>query len=62
MADIPQPSFRIAGQDDHAVVVRLLGDLVDELGPQETADRVKRMLDDDIRLNAAGLEVWLNRL
>ena len=30
-------TFRFANDDDHAVVVALLGSLVDELGPQETA-------------------------
>ena len=34
-----QPSYRVAGLDDEAVVVRLLDELVDELGPREMAER-----------------------
>lgn len=47
MADF---SYRFAKSGDHAVVVALLAELVEELGPQETAGRVKGMLDDDIRI------------
>jgi GNAT superfamily N-acetyltransferase len=43
-------SYRIAGSDDHKIVVQLLAELVEELGPQEMADRVKPLLDNDIRV------------
>lgn len=43
-----QVSFRVATHEDHDLVVRLLGELVDELGPADMAERVKRQLDDDI--------------
>ncbi len=41
-------STRAAGAGDLAVVVELLGELVDELGPAEMAERVKPKLDADI--------------
>ena len=44
-----QPTYRTAVPEDHATVVRLLAELVDELGPKETAERVKALLDPDIR-------------
>lgn len=43
------PSYRFATAADHAVVVELLGELVDELGPKETAARVRTRLEEDIR-------------
>ena len=42
------PSYRTATADDHAVVVRLLQELVHELGPAEVASRVGPKLGDDI--------------
>lgn len=44
-----EPSFRVASVKDHAVVVRLLEELVDELGPVDMAAKVKARLDEDIR-------------
>lgn len=46
-------SFRIAERADHDIVVQLLSELVEELGPQEMADRVKLLLDGDIRVALA---------
>ena len=43
-------TYRVAQAEDQRVVVQLLNELVDELGPSEMADRVKPLLDDDIRL------------
>lgn len=40
--------YRVATLDDASVVVELLSELVDELGPKEMAERVKPRLDDDI--------------
>ncbi|MBC7792917.1 MAG: GNAT family N-acetyltransferase [Clostridia bacterium] len=45
-----EPSFRVATTADHALVVRMLEELVDELGPSEMAYKVKRRLPDDITL------------
>ncbi|MEO1333912.1 MAG: GNAT family N-acetyltransferase [Myxococcota bacterium] len=42
--------YRIAGSDDCELVVTLMRELVDELGPTETAPRIKARLADDIRL------------
>jgi GNAT superfamily N-acetyltransferase len=42
------PSYRIATVADHGLVVQMLEELVDELGPQEMAIKVKRRLPDDI--------------
>jgi GNAT superfamily N-acetyltransferase len=44
------PSFRVATPSDHAIVVKLLEELVDELGPPDMAAKVKARLNDDIRL------------
>jgi GNAT superfamily N-acetyltransferase len=46
-------NYRVATGDDQAVVVQLLCELVDELGPSEMADRVKPLFDDDIRIALA---------
>lgn len=43
-----EPSFRIATPADHGIVVRLLEELVDELGPPDMAAKVKARLDEDI--------------
>ncbi len=43
-----EPSFRVASPADHAIVVRLLEELVDELGPPDMAAKVKSRLDEDI--------------
>jgi len=40
--------YRVASVDDLRVVVQLLAELVDELGPAEMADRVKPKLTADI--------------
>lgn len=45
-----KPTFRVATPQDHQAVVDLLGELVDELGPDEMADRVKPLLYEDIRI------------
>ncbi|MBI3178017.1 MAG: GNAT family N-acetyltransferase [Deltaproteobacteria bacterium] len=44
-----EPTYRVATLRDHAVVVALLCELIDELGPIESADRIKPLLDGDIR-------------
>jgi len=41
-------TFRVADSGDHGLVVRLLGELVDELGPPPTAGVVKSKLEADI--------------
>jgi GNAT superfamily N-acetyltransferase len=41
-------TFRIARRGDHNVVVQLLAELVEEIGPAEMAERVKPKLDHDI--------------
>lgn len=58
MADV---IYRIAGVDDQAVVVGLLAELVDELGPAEMAERVKTKLgpDIDIALRADTVRIYL---
>jgi GNAT superfamily N-acetyltransferase len=43
-------TYRVAGAKDLPVVVDMLGELVDELGPNDMADRVKSLLEEDIRL------------
>lgn len=52
-----QLTYRIASEQDHDLVVRLLGELVDELGPTDMADRVKPLLQGDIRLALASPQV-----
>jgi GNAT superfamily N-acetyltransferase len=42
------PAYRVAGATDVAIVVKLLEELVDELGPPEMADKVKQRLHEDI--------------
>lgn len=56
-----QLSYRVAGPKDQAAVVGLMCELVDELGPNEMADRVKPLLDEDIRiaLGSAHIRVFL---
>jgi GNAT superfamily N-acetyltransferase len=50
----PMPvTYRQAAAADRAAVVRLLGELVDELGPPEVAARVGEQLDGDIALALA---------
>ena len=49
MGKTSQPTFRVAKDDDCAIVVTLLKELIDELGPDDMADRVKQMLPEDIR-------------
>ncbi|MEM6533665.1 MAG: GNAT family N-acetyltransferase [Myxococcota bacterium] len=43
-------SFRVASREDHGIIVTLLRELVDELGPTEAAPRIKARLDEDIRI------------
>ena len=43
------PSYRVAIPSDHTITVKLLEELVDELGPPEVAARVKMHLNDDTR-------------
>lgn len=42
-------SYRVATLADHALVVTMLEELVDELGHSDTTDYVKKRLGDDIR-------------
>ena len=42
-------SIRIGTTADHSLVVQMLGELVDELGPEATARQVKTSLEEDIR-------------
>ncbi len=57
-------SYRLAGDDDHPVIVRLMAELVDELGPAEMAQRVRPLLPDDIRraLETDTIRVFLAEL
>jgi GNAT superfamily N-acetyltransferase len=50
-------TYRVAGAKDLRVVVDLLGELVDELGPHDMAERVKPLLDEDIRIALASRAV-----
>src|SRR5688572_20460556 len=52
-----QPSFRQATTADHAIVVQLLRELVDELGPSDGSNRIKSLLDGDIKLALASSQV-----
>lgn len=54
-------SYRVAGADDRRLVVSLLAELVEELGPAETASQIKKRLDEDIRiaLNAPDVRIFL---
>lgn len=54
-------SYRIAGDYDHACVVQLLRELVDELSPSDGAERIKQVLDADIRvaLRSPNVRVFL---
>jgi GNAT superfamily N-acetyltransferase len=45
-----QLTYRVATAADHVIVVAMLAELVDELGPHDAADRIKERLDADIRL------------
>lgn len=49
--------YRIAGDYDCACVVELLCELVDELSPSDGAERIKAMLDADIRTALASPQV-----
>ncbi len=57
VADAAPAHYRIATLDDHAVVVQLLCELVDELGPSESAERIKFLLDEDIRMALSSPDV-----
>ncbi len=56
-AQLSQPLFRVATGADHAVVVQLLRELVDELGPSDGAGRVKVLLDEDIKIALASPQI-----
>ncbi len=59
-----EPTYRVATLRDHAVVVRLLCELIDELGPEDAALRIKPLLDADIRaaLRSPTVRVFLAEL
>jgi GNAT superfamily N-acetyltransferase len=44
-----QLTYRIANAADHVTVVSMLSELVDELSPDDNADQIKQMLNEDIR-------------
>jgi len=44
-----QLTYRIANADDHVSIVTMLSELVDELSPDDNADQIKHMLNEDIR-------------
>lgn len=54
-------SIRVATPSDCAIVVELLAELVEELGPGEMADRVKPLLDGDIAaaLDAPNVRIFI---
>lgn len=54
-------SFRVASAADHELVVAMLGELVDELGPDEMASRVKPLLVEDIHVALAspGIRIFI---
>ncbi len=49
----PNPTYRLATAADHDVVVAMLHELVLELGPSESAEKLRKRLDEDIRLALA---------
>lgn len=53
--------YRVASTADHGVVVEMLRELVDELGADDTSDRVKELLDEDIKeaLESTTIRVFL---
>ena len=57
MLAVPSPTYRVAKREDHPIVVTLLSELVEELGPPETAAKVKSRLDSDIRKALASRSV-----
>ncbi len=58
MSALPlEATYRVASAEDHEVVVAMLRELVDELGPTDSAPRIKARLDEDIRLAMASAEV-----
>lgn len=58
MSALPlEATFRVASVADHDVVVGMLRELVDELGPTDSAPRIKARLDDDIRQAMASPDV-----
>lgn len=56
-AALAQPLYRVATVEDHAVVVQMLRELVDELGPMDSVGRIKVLLDDDIHAALASPNV-----
>jgi GNAT superfamily N-acetyltransferase len=53
MGDEARVTYRVASMQDENAVVSLMGELVDELGPEDMADRVKPLLVSDIRIALA---------
>ena len=51
--------FRSATDKDHGLVVQMLGELVVELGPLATADRVRPRLPEDIHLALASPDIHI---
>ena len=52
-------SYRPATTNDHALIVLMISELIDELGPDESNDDVKAMLDDDIKTALANPNVCI---
>ncbi|MEM6732095.1 MAG: GNAT family N-acetyltransferase, partial [Myxococcota bacterium] len=62
MSALPvEVTYRVAESLDHEIVVAMLRELVDELGPSDTAPRIKLRLDGDIRaaLESADVRIFL---
>ena len=58
MSALPvEVEFRVATRDDQGWVAQLLRELVDELGPTDSAPRIKARLDEDIRVALESDEV-----
>ena len=50
-------SYRLAEDRDHRVMVDLMVELIDELGPHDSARDIKSRLDEDIRLALSSPQV-----
>lgn len=59
MSDAREVIYRHAERTDHDVVVGMLGELVDEVGPRETALRVKRKLPEDVMAALSSSDVLI---
>jgi GNAT superfamily N-acetyltransferase len=42
-------AYRVAKPEDHALVVEMLSELIDELGPDDESEDIKTLLEEDIR-------------